>query len=150
MKRIALVSALLLCGGCAVYEKMSTPPLDPPPATVKAVRVIEQTEEGAQLEIVIDLKNPNTTALPLVGASYTLSVGGASTSLSGRPNRTLPASGAQTIYLRAAVPSASARGASTHASGTISYEPPGEIRKLLTESSVPLPSTSFQYTGTVQ
>jgi len=146
-----LLIASLFITGCRVAEKVKEEKVDTPPATVASVRVAQQTGEGVRLEVVVELTNPNDVALPLKSSSFSVRVGGAAASMSTRPNRTLPARGMQTVVLPIALATGeSVSGAQVSVTGTITYEPPGEIRKLLTESKIPLPTTSFSYQGQIQ
>ena len=98
------------------------------------------------MRVTVELQNPNNVPLPLRRAQYTVEVAGAEPfSFRDQPARTLPASGRQTVELAAVFPG-DATGATCHVSGWITYEPPGEIRKLLTESGIPLPNADFSST----
>lgn len=150
MRRVAAI--ILLAGaaisGCRVVEKARMERVDPPVVTVTDARVVEQTAEGARIDFTLELSNPNAVALPLIASRYQVSASGSAVSLSHPPNRTLPAGGRQTLILSAALPG-SLRGAEYNFSGSITYKPPGEIRQLLTESYVPLPSVGFTHQGTL-
>lgn len=140
-----LIAVAASLGGCATVE---TPTIE-----VVNVRVAEQTGEAARIEALVELTNPNDTPLPLTSASYTLSVGSAgSVSLDDFPNRTLPALGKQTVLLPASVRTngANLKGAAYTVSGSVTYEPPGEMRKILTESGIPLPWVDFSKSGSVE
>ena len=140
-------------------------PLTAPTATVSRVTVASQTPHGVRVEIDVELTNPNTVPLPLVDAHYRLTIRDVgSFAFNDRVFRTIPAStsddpdavGRQIITLPVAfeLPDPSTAHGIGHwaydAKGKISYEPPGEIRKLLTESNLPLPTTSFRAAGQVQ
>jgi hypothetical protein len=149
--RYGLLLLMMILTGCALYDRTQDPKIWSPIATVTSVRLVEQTDQGAVLKITIGLVNPNAVALPLKGTSYTLAVGGATNSYHDLPNSTLPAGGDQTVELTAALPATTnLSGAAVKVHGSVTYVPPGEIRRLLTESKVPLPSASFNYTGAVQ
>lgn len=140
-----LIGIAASLGGCAGLE---TPTIE-----VVNVRVAEQTGEATRIEALVELTNPNDTPLPLTSASYTISAGNAgSVSLDDRPNRTLPALGKQTVLLPASLRTngASLKGAPCTVSGSITYEPPGEVRKILTESGIPLPWVDFSKSGRVE
>ena len=144
---VSIVIGMAVCmNGCAVVNPVATPR-----AQVMAVTLEEQAEEGTRLLVSVELTNPNDVDLPLVGAHYTVSVGGVRGAFDDKPNRTLPAGGRQTIELPAAVVLARDAfnlGEATYAvRGAIRYEPPGEIRKLLTEAGVPLPEAQFSDSG---
>lgn len=138
-------SALFALGGC---ETLETPLVE-----VVNVRVAEQTADAARIEAMIELTNPNDTPLPLTKCNYTISVAGAQgVSLEDIPHRTLPALGKQTVKLPAAIRTngANVSGAAYNVSGSVTYEPPGEMRKVFTESGIPLPWVDFAKTGRVE
>ena len=143
-----LLTLLCLCPGCGLLWSV-----EQPRARVTEVALEDQSDHGARILVSVALSNPNDVALPLVNAGYTMRVNGASeATYADLPNRTLPALGQQIVTLPVGLSlgsGTSPRGASylVHGSGT--YEPPGEIRKLLTEARVPLPSTSFSASGTL-
>jgi LEA14-like dessication related protein len=154
--RLIALGPLLFCvtvaGGCALYDKATEEPIATPTAKVLSVTLADQTDQGARLIVLVELSNPNShIALPLRFAQYQVSAGGASASSSSKPSRTLPGGGTQTVELPISLAGSGAHsGAAVQAGGHITYEPPGEVRKLLTESSVPLPTVSFSYSGTIQ
>lgn len=132
-----------------------------PSAYVMGVEVIEKTREGARLEVVVVLQNPNFVALPLTLSSYTITVEGVGTyHFSDHLRQTLPAGvkeggsavGRQTLRLPVALGSQgnSPAGLSYRVQGSVQYQPPGSIRKLLTEANVPLPSIPFEGTGEIK
>jgi len=155
-RRMSALCLLLFCvtaaSGCAVYEKATEESIVVPTAKVLSVSLADQTDQGARLIVLVELNNPNPhTPLPLRFAQYQVSAGGASAGSTSRPARTLPAGGSQTVSLAVSLAGTGAlSGAAVQAGGHITYEPPGEVRKLLTESSVPLPTVSFSYSGTIQ
>jgi len=63
---------------------------------------------------------------------------------------TIPANGVQTVTLPAALATDTVEAGDYQVRGTLVYEPPGEIRKLLTEYGVPLPSASFKAQGALE
>jgi hypothetical protein len=132
--------------GCNIQQFVTVPAT--PVAEVKDVAIASQSSDGTTVRITVELRNPGDLALPLPEASYTLAIDGQSSySFRDRPNRTLPAGGTQTVDLIAAVPVQVAAAAGYQVTGTIRYEPPGEIRTILTESYVPLPGSSFSSRG---
>ena len=162
--RVLLLLALLafVTAGCRMADKFKVESVPKPKAQVAAVRLTEHTGEGMRIEITVELTNKCDVALPLVASDYTVGLGGRrSVAFTNAPNRTLPAGGTQTVTLPAVVAIAQAgtgdsvdglgaAGAPVTIAGSITYEPPGEIRLLLTESKVPLPSVSFRYSGQLQ
>jgi hypothetical protein len=139
-----VAAAMLLCG-CAVVKR--------PPANVTSVAVTEQTDQGGRIEVVVDLVNPNDdTPLPMPRAIYTVTVGDDKTfHFEQIPAATLPAAGVQTLTLPAAFADAAPlAGQPYRVTGRVEYTPPGEIRRILTDSGLPLPSSPFSAQGTLQ
>ena len=161
-RHIWLLMALLVvaAAGCRLADRFRLDRVPTPRTKVTAVKVTERTDEGARIEITVELTNPGDVALALVSAGYTVRVGGAApVTFSSQPNRTLPAGGSQTVTLPAVLAlSGGTSGGGEPArtlpgvvvTGSIVYEPPGEIRQLLTESKVPLPSAQFRYRGQLE
>jgi LEA14-like dessication related protein len=120
-----------------------------PVARVSDVRVVQQTDQGSRVEVDVELTNPNKTPLPLVKSSYTVSIaGGTPYHAEERLYRTLPGGGKQVVTLPAVF--TAAPGGAYHVTGSVAYEPPGEMRKLMTESYYPLPSVGFSASGSVE
>lgn len=147
---------LLAIAGCHNTEKIVTPS-----AQVLGVTLVEQTKYGARLDIIVGLANPNFTALPLVESDYAITIDGVgSYKFSDRPHRTLPAGlesggsrlGLQKLRLPVAIDyeGGDLSGTAFKVHGAVFYEPPGEVRKLLTESNIALPKAEFLGTGQVQ
>jgi hypothetical protein len=156
---IAIVCVTALLGGCSAnLRQVST--------RVDSVRVDELTDQGVRVLVTLVAENPNNIPLPIVKAKYKVTLAGISGGVSGGkpggrsggwgeftftdlPKATLPAHGTQTITLPAAfaLNGGNAAGVSYKVAGQLTYEPPGEIRKLLTEYNVPLPSASFKDEG---
>ena len=100
--------------------------------------------------VTVFAENPNDVALPIVRAKYEVELAGAEAfAFTDLPKATLPANGTQTINLPAAFATDGGSG-NYQVKGQLTYEPPGEVRKLLTEYGVPLPSASFKDNGTLQ
>lgn len=140
-KLTVLISSLTLIG-CSSN-------LTNPTTRVTGARVVQHSEQGTRVEVEIELTNPNTTPLPLIKSDYTVSTGkGQAYHATERLNRTLPSRGKQTITLPAVFTGGADTGESSYSvTGSVSYEPPGEMRKLLTESRYPLPSVSVSGSG---
>lgn len=136
----ALVFAAALAGGCAVQR---------PTAEVTGVRVGDATDEGSRVVVTVALHNRSDTPLPIRETRYTLQVDGEEFAFTDVAPATIPASGTQTLRLPAAVriPASAIDGRTYEVSGQATYVPPGEIRDLLTDSGVPLPSVSFSGSG---
>ncbi len=168
LRRVALVLVLLavaMSGGCAWYNPVPTPG-----AAVKSATLANQTGDASRVEVVIELSNESPTPLPLVQCDYTINVAGVgSFSFSDKPNRTLPGrprdpgattpgavgaagDGLQQLILPAsfAAGGQNVKGAAYQVSGSVTYEPPTEMRKLLTDSYVPLPTVQFSGNGTIE
>lgn len=141
--RIALLVAMMFCIGCAGVSK--------PSARVNQAVVAEQTAEGARLELVLVLDNPNDVPLPIRETRYRVEIDGVADGFefTDKTAATMPAGDTQTLTL----PSAFAGDLSDRAyqvSGAVVYETPGEFRRLLTDSGVPLPSVSFSARGNLE
>lgn len=135
--------------GCSIrpprYHFVSTPR-----AEVTSLAVTSVSEQGARVEAVVALENPNDLPLPLRVSDYTLSIDGVGqTTMVDLPPVTLPARGRQTFKLPIAVATdgAALDGQAYRFQGTVTYEPPGEIRRVLTDSGLPLPRTGFSSEG---
>ena len=145
---IIVTLALLPLSACSIPRLPATPT-----ATVRNVSLVKQTDQGAKIEAVVLLSNPNATPLPLVEYRYSLKVdGGGSFEGADQVHRTLPASARQAVHLPAAFATEGMdlRGASYTIDGSISYRPPGQLRKLMTESKIPLPCVHFQANGQLE
>ncbi len=140
---LAMVCLTAVLGGCSSKLHQVT-------ARVDSVRIDQQTDQGVRVLVTVVAENPNDTPLPVVRTRYSVSLaGGGEFAFTELPKATLPANGTQTITLPAAfaLNGADAVGTSYKVVGQLTYEPPGEIRKLLTEYNVPLPSASFKDEG---
>lgn len=150
MKHIGLLitSLALLSGGCQKIQGLKTPQ-----AKVVSLRLVEQTEAGVRLEMLLAIQNSNDVSLPLKQAQYTVTLERMGTfTFSKRANMTLPADGVQTLTFVAAFATGGqdVSGFAWQAYGSVAYELPGEIRDLLTNYGVPLPTTSFRASGWLQ
>ncbi|GAB4107974.1 MAG: hypothetical protein Kow00105_13000 [Phycisphaeraceae bacterium] len=120
-------------------------------ANVDAVRIDSTSDEGVRVLVTVTAENPNEVALPIVRAEYKVALNGAQPfEFTDLPKATLPALGTQTLTFPAAFALNGKHEQHTYqVEGRLIYEPPGEIRKLLTEYGVPLPSASFSDEGTL-
>ncbi len=148
MNRMAwlVVCSLAVLTGCSSNLKPVTTRVD-------SVTVDERTEQGVRVLVTVIAENPNDVALPIVRARYEVDLAGAEAfAFTELAKATLPAHGTQTITLPAAFATegGGAAGQSYKVKGQLTYEPPGEIRKLLTEYGVPLPSASFKDDGALR
>ena len=148
---VVVIAAVLCLSGCNILPKPG-PKITPPAARVGAVKLLNQTHEGAVVMVSVELENPNRTALPLLNNRYTLTVGGLSFNYTDQPLRTLPSKGVQTLDLKAALSTGGRdlRGAAFRVTGRVDYEPPSQIRRLLTESGVPLPNVAYAGYGVLE
>lgn len=144
---IAIVCLAAVLGGCSSNLRQVTTRVD-------SVRIDDQTDQGVRVLVTVVAENPNDTPLPIVKARYEVSLtggagGGGAFAFTELPKATLPAHGTQMITLPAAfaLNGGDAVGTSYEVAGQLTYEPPGEIRKLLTEYNVPLPTASFKDEG---
>ena len=143
--------AILILGVAALSVGCSG--LQTPTAEVTSVRLVEQTPDGASFLVTVAVVNPNQTALPLRKSNYTLTVPGLGEySSSDLPNRTIPSGGVQVVTIPAAIAGkvGNLRGKTCTIEGSIDYEPPGEIRRLMTDSYIPLPTVDFKRTGPIE
>ena len=149
---IAAVGLGWCIAGCAVLPQ-NWRVLKRPVVTGISVALVEQTDQGARLVANVELSNFNETALPLVWCQYRITVDGGDTfAMADELHRTLLARGTQIVQLPAAMAAAALdlAGASYTIKGAITYEPPGAIRKVLTESKIPLPAVHFQSSGELE
>ena len=149
LRAICTMLALIgvIAAGCA--------PVQRPQTLVGEARVTEASAEGAAVAVPVSLSNPRGVPLPIREARFTMRVDAADAApfhVTQQLAATLPAEGGQTVTLRSAfavADGASLEGAPYVIEGTIVYEPPGEIRRLLTDSGLPLPSVRFAGQGTL-
>lgn len=152
-----LVALLLLATtSCRSVKKVIAPS-----SQVLGVTLVEQTPHGARLDIIVGLANPNLVALPLVNCDYAITIDGVGRYwFSDRPHKTLPAGlasggervGLQKLRLPVAIEheGGDLTGTAFKVHGTVLYEPPSEMQKLLMESNFTLPKVEFFGTGLVQ
>jgi len=141
---LGLLCSVLALGavGCRGVQKPTT--------RVTHVQLTEQTVEGAHVAMTVRVENPNDVGLPVRGVDYRVTVEDAGTfELDDTPAVALPPRGTQVLTLPAAF--ADDRrgwdGRRFRLVGTLAYQPPGEIRELLTQYRVPLPSVRFSAEG---
>ena len=135
--------------GCATAWQS----VDRPEIQVEKVELTQRTDEGLRMEVTVRLSNPNQIALPLVYASYGVELDGLGRfELGDTTNRTLPARGSQIVVLPAAFAITQPLPAATpyRVWGHVQYEPPGQFRRVLTESGIPLPGASFALDGRLE
>lgn len=141
--RVMLMLLLMLSAlaGCSFVKT--------PTARVTDVQVDRATDEGARLVVTVQLDNPNAVELPLPKARYRVAVEGADPfTFTTVPDATLPRKGSIAITLSAAFPGVvQPQGLGYNVSGAVTYLPPGEVRELLTDYRIPLPSAGFSESG---
>jgi LEA14-like dessication related protein len=149
---LAGLACLLMLGmtGCKVYRQFASPDLKAVTVQKVEVKLVEQSAEAAKFDVILTLANPNTTPLPLVKADLSLNVTGhGSGSTEYLLHRTVPANGTQIVTVPVLIVTTQqvTAGTAYATKGTATYEPPGEIRKLMTDSNVPLPAATFDAQG---
>lgn len=150
---LALVLVSLISLGCQSDKPVdSTSFVDTPQAQIIGARQVAQTSEGARVIATVDITNPNDIALPIARVDYTLTIEGKETfSFSETGNQTLTKKQVRRLELPAAFASdASLVGASYTLEGSASFEPPGELRRFLTDSGIPLPKVTFAGSGVIE
>jgi len=140
----ASAGVCVLLGGCA-----PTPTLQVMDATM-----IEASAEAVVVAVRVRATNIGDDGLPLRIASYTLSIGGKSATVTRSPEATLRARGEQEFIVPAALLlSASERAGMASApftiTGSVSYVPPGRIADVFFEWGVYRPSAPINGGGTV-
>ena len=141
-----LLASLLVAGGCS-FPKV--PKVQQPTATVTGARVTEWTSEGASVEVLVEVVNPNDFPMPVILETYRLVVDGEAFVFSGRPGASMPPNDSQVFTLTGAVPTngQNMRGAGYRIAGHFLYEKPGEVRRVLVDSGVPEPRIHFSSEG---
>ncbi len=136
--------------GCRTLRNIGsdvTRTVSDPTITVEALRVAQRSAYGTRYEVDLVIQNPNDFPLALVSSSHTLVVSGSAFEFAGAPHRTVPsrgnAEGTQRVTLAGAVPMVGPEPEAVSVRGKMVFEPPGQFRKLLTESGLPLPSAAF-------
>lgn len=146
---IACVWATMLLTGCGVPQMFQ---IEAPTTRVNGASVTATSDEGTQVTVFVQVRNPNMAPLPLLRIHYTLNVDGRVVTYADEVHRTLPSAGIQIVALPVAMPSDGAEfgGRQFDISGSITYKPPGQLRKLLSESRIPLPTIAFAGSGTIE
>lgn len=122
-----------------------------PVAEVQSVRVDEAAAGGARLLVQVKLSNPNDENLPMPRVSYEVDVVGAGQfAFTQIPYAALPRQGEQTLVLPAAMRGAAFSGKQYRVSGTVVFEPEGNLRRFFYDSGVPRPRTSFSAEGVLE
>lgn len=140
---VGLFAALL--GGCSSDRSALAVWVGSPKTEVEALELLAASPAATTGRLVVKLTNPNDVPLPLPLARYTVTLGGVTYATDTVPNATVPANGEQRIVLPVVFENPA--GPSYSASGSVTYVPPGEIRMLLTDLGIPLPSARFKGAG---
>lgn len=145
-----IAGAFIALGGCQETgrKKRYFDIVTAPTARVVDVKIVEAGPQAVRVAVTVEMTNRDDVALPLTMADYYVDLPGSKTYRSSqRPLASIPAKGTQQFQLTAALPVSGEAPSTYRVGGTIEYEPPGEIRMLLTESGVPLPRVGFQGAG---
>lgn len=136
--------------GCKVYRQFTTPSLKPVTVAKVDVTLVKQSDEAAKFDVTLTLENPNSTPLPMKYTDLSLDVAGYGNGHTEYMlHRTVPANGTQTVTVPMVIVTQQkvVAGTAYATKGTVTYVPPGEFRKLMTESNVPLPTAVFDSKG---
>ena len=137
---LGLFAALL--GGCSSDRSALAVWVGSPKTEVEALELLAASPAATTGRLIVKLTNPNDVPLPLPLARYSVTLGGVTYATDTVPNATVPANGEQRIILPVVFEGPA--GSAYSASGSITYVPPGEIRNLLTDLGIPLPSVTFK------
>lgn len=85
--------AFLVCTGCSTVQK--------PTASYKSMAIKDVTASGFTLAVDVDVQNPNSVALPLANAEYSLSLAGVNVVKNAKikPASNVPANGSSTVTI---------------------------------------------------
>ncbi len=144
MRFFLLIFALFTLGGCATHA---------PTFVVTSADLTERTADGIVITFTILADNPNSDALPLRDATYSVSLRGERVFSGVRSAQvTVARYGTQTFTLPAAIPLAGEGPADTEPyvlHGSIKYLVAGALAETLFDIHVLRPSTDFRGSGTV-
>lgn len=122
-----------------------------PEVTVTNLRLDDATAGGGRVLFDLLVLNPNDEELPMPTVSYRVDViGGGRFELSDRPYAALPKNGQTVVTLAAAVNGASLPGKRVKIDGEVIFQPKGELRQLLYDNYLPLPSVPFSSEGVLK
>ena len=145
---------LFVCvGGCSMNGGV-----DAPVAEVVSAKITQQTADGVRVEVTVLLSQNNKVPLPLTMSEADFTIGNTATrSITDKPHRTIPVGGGQgtgkqVVVIPIAYPISAGivPGSEYNVTGSITYEPPGEFRRILTESGFPLPTADFSRVGRLE
>jgi len=146
-----LALLVALGGGCAGG-------IDAPTAEIVSAKVTQQSPEGVRVEFTVLLSHDNKVPLPLTLSEADITAGNSGgRAVTDVPHRTLPVGGGQgtgkqTVVIPIAFPASAGvgPGSAYNINGSITYEPPGEVRRVMTESGIPLPTADFSKAGRLE
>ncbi|MEM0915743.1 MAG: hypothetical protein AAGK09_14200 [Planctomycetota bacterium] len=142
--------ALMMVAAWGLSGCIGTPS---PKAEVIGVDVSDVSDEGTAVVVRVSVTNEGEVELPLPKADYTVTVEGAEPfSLVMVPDTVAPMGegSLSVIELPAAFAGGDLTGRAWRVSGTLTYEPPGDLRRLATDYRVPLPFTLFSGEGVLE
>jgi hypothetical protein len=144
MPRSLLVLLCVALAGCSTQ---------PPRISVQSAALTDRTDAGMVVNFTMLADNPNSEALPLRDASYTVWLGDKPVFSGVRSAQaTVARFGTQTFTLPAAVPAAQAPFAGNQSfriAGKVKYLVPGALAETLFDVHVVRPSTDFRGSGVV-
>lgn len=122
-----------------------------PTTDVLRVDLTAASDAAASYDVLVTFVNPNLFELPMTHAAYVLTVNGHSYTADAVPNATIPAQGQVDVKLPAviAAPGLAALGQPFEVKGTVTMQPPGQLRNLFYEMGIPMPTVDFAGQGTV-
>ncbi|MEM6552247.1 MAG: hypothetical protein AAF750_08985 [Planctomycetota bacterium] len=124
-----------------------------PSATVTGAYVTATGPDAASVNIVLALENPQAVELPVRFGDLRLRTGAGTTpTIETRPHVTMPPKGIATVTLQGVAKhnGQGLVGQPLTVTGSLTYEPPGELRQMLTDTGFPLPDIGFSSTVTAE
>jgi len=144
------LAATTLCACSIIKVPEWPPPITAPTSVVQRVALVDASDQAARYDITVEIFNPNTFEMSLTHVTYALTVDGQTYRTETLPNTTLSAGRVVLVTLPAVIEGGAAGGGGSFTtSGTFQMRPPGEIRTLMYEMGIPLPTTSFSGRGGV-
>lgn len=148
-----VLTSLTLVGCQIVPDREDVLPVSAVHVDNVQVTLLEQGADGARFSVAVTLTNTNKFDMVMPLAGCTLHIDGFEPyEFESIPPAALIADDTQTIVLYAAVATngADAQGRPFRVSGYFKYRPPGEIKAVIHEIGMPLPSANFKTQGRVQ
>ncbi len=140
---VALAVFATLLGGCSGLQG-----IDQPTVEVVDAQVVEQSAQGARVVVLLRVTNPNAEELPMPRVTCDLDVvGGGRFTFTDVPYATAPGGGSQVLSVPAGLLGPSAVGKRYTVRGTVVFEPEGQLRRVFTDTGLPLPRASFAGEG---